>query len=789
MFGLALNAAAKSLERGASAAKSSGRYEISPPTHVGDETMRPAALEEAQAGLLPALPLPPLEATLAALAASTECIVSKEDQHALNNAIAESLGAGSLLRELDSKLRERWPLNATSTAAADAKPAHTGGTSSDSSAGDAATGAGTSAQAVDAPIFRHYADEAWLRAYHRSRAPLPVNSNPFFVMEGDASPAAQSQIGRAVSVVRSALAFHNAVRFGSLKPDTFRGNPLCMAQYSKMFSCNRVPCLDEDLSCRYEGSRHIVIMANGHAFTLQVVSPCGAKVASVKALTAALAAIQEEANALPPAMSDGSAIGALTSQERDKWASARELLVAEGNAEALESVESAILCLCLDEGKPTSLGDEAASCLHGTSEVDAATGVQRGSCVNRWYDKSVSIIVSGSGTCGVNFEHSHLDGHTMLRFVSDLITDGLMSFARTINPSLPGILPALKDATDAEAACTPVRVHWITTGASRAAVRAAESRIADQVCRMRLATLNFSRFGKTGIVRRKCSPDGFVQLALQLAMWTVYGELVCTYETAMTKSYQHGRTEPIRAVTPEMVTFVKAFDELCGSVQVASDADAGQLDVARPPAEAAPAASSASAEAAGEGTAALMARAAAEHAGDPAAIAAAIAAIARAAAGPGRPGSKASAAQGSSGSVGCPAGAVERCAALRAALSAQAARTRTASSGMGGERHLFAMSNLASQLGLEQPALFTTAAWAKLNESLLSTSNCGNPSLRLFGFGNVADYGFGVGYLIKNDGLVFCVSSQRRDAHRFTFTLERALLRMAAAIDEAESTA
>ncbi|CAN0185835.1 unnamed protein product, partial [Hapterophycus canaliculatus] len=47
------------------------------------------------------------------------------------------------------------------------------------------------------------------------------------------------------------------------------------------------------------------------------------------------------------------------------------------------------------------------------------------------------------------------------------------------------------------------------------------------------------------------------------------------------------------------------------------------------------------------------------------------------------------------------------------------------------------------------PALFEDEAWRVLNHVILSTSNCGNPSLRLFGFGPVVRDGFGVGYIIK----------------------------------------
>jgi len=51
------------------------------------------------------------------------------------------------------------------------------------------------------------------------------------------------------------------------------------------------------------------------------------------------------------------------------------------------------------------------------------------------------------------------------------------------------------------------------------------------------------------------------------------------------------------------------------------------------------------------------------------------------------------------------------------------------------------------------PSIFTDHGWALLGTSILSTSNCGNPALRLFGFGPVAADGYGLGYIIKEDGI------------------------------------
>lgn len=57
------------------------------------------------------------------------------------------------------------------------------------------------------------------------------------------------------------------------------------------------------------------------------------------------------------------------------------------------------------------------------------------------------------------------------------------------------------------------------------------------------------------------------------------------------------------------------------------------------------------------------------------------------------------------------------------------------------------------------PAIFNDNGWHILNRSILSTSNCGNPALRLFGFGPVAADGFGIWYIIKDEGISVYVST------------------------------
>jgi carnitine O-acetyltransferase len=70
------------------------------------------------------------------------------------------------------------------------------------------------------------------------------------------------------------------------------------------------------------------------------------------------------------------------------------------------------------------------------------------------------------------------------------------------------------------------------------------------------------------------------------------------------------------------------------------------------------------------------------------------------------------------------------------------------------------------------PVLFSDAGWERINNTVLSTSNCGNPALRHFGFGPVSADGFGIGYIIKEDSISICASSKHRQTKRYIESIE-----------------
>ena len=124
------------------------------------------------------------------------------------------------------------------------------------------------------------------------------------------------------------------------------------------------------------------------------------------------------------------AIGVLSTENRKIWSQLRTKLAEQGNRAPLQMIDQALFIVCLDDTIPDDLGNLCGNFLCGTYELDG--GVQIGTCTNRWYDKvwpflmsdskaddyQLQIIVCADGSAGINFEHTGVDGHTVLRYVT-----------------------------------------------------------------------------------------------------------------------------------------------------------------------------------------------------------------------------------------------------------------------------------------------------------------------------------------------------------------------------------
>ena len=362
-------------------------------------------------------------------------------------------------------------------------------------------------------------------------------------------------------------------------------------------------------------------------------------------------------------------------------------------------IDSALFVLVLDDFTSPDISKAAANMLHGTCSLieKGDTLLQVGTCLNRWYDK-LQLIVCADGLAGVNFEHAAIDGHTALRFVSDVVAETIVAFAQSITQPIygKGSIPHVLDATVERAALAldnkgrplldvvPKKLLFTVPPSIVTRIAYAEAALCDQMGANDTHVLEFVEYGKQFIVRNKMSPDSVVQMSILLAYYKLYGKVVCQYEPVLTKCFYHGRTEAMRTTTPQAKRLCEVWCDMRSTNE-------------------------------------------------------------------------------------------QKVEVLRKAQAEHSRLVRECLGGKGVDRHLFALKSLAQRRGDVTPALFKSDAWKTLNHTILSTSNCGNPSLRLFGFGPVVSDGFGIGYIIKDYGISYSVASKHRQTSRYVRTLETVL--------------
>lgn len=205
-----------------------------------------------------------------------------------------------------------------------------------------------------------------------------------------------------------------------------------MSQYSKLFGTARIPT---KTGCKMQvdpDSRHIVVVRRGQFYWFDALDSQDRPAFTEHALLKNLSAIVQDADKVPRNQVAQSALGVLSTERRATWAHYRKLLMDqhEGNRNALDVLDKALFVVCLDDVVTDSATDMCNNMLSGTYKLEK--GVQVGTCTNRYYDK-LQIIVAANGAAGINFEHSGVDGHTVLRYVADVYTELILLFAKTIN--------------------------------------------------------------------------------------------------------------------------------------------------------------------------------------------------------------------------------------------------------------------------------------------------------------------------------------------------------------------
>jgi len=380
-------------------------------------------------------------------------------------------------------------------------------------------------------------DTFWPYRYLGRRDRIALNANFFFLFQQ--SP--YRQVERAAGLIAGALHYKLLLDEERLPPALQRGQPLSMEQNKFLFSETRIPGAVQD-SVRVPYSEawpgpsratHIVVFYRGHAYRLEVYGSAG-KPHTLDELQAGLRDII--ARTVTPLPGDA-AIGHLTTKARAEWAASREALLSYSprNASALDTLETALFCVCLEDFAPKTTLEASDHLLHGNS-------------ANRFFDKAVSLIVFQDGSAGINVEHCGLDGTTILSFVDALLATSPEEHASAAGAQAQG-------ATQSE------EITFELSDALKQDIRDAGAAFATYAAATATTGLSFSNFGSTRAKALRMSPDAFVQMAYQLAHKRAKGLIGATYESIATRQFNHGRTEAMRVVTPEVQAFVSALED------------------------------------------------------------------------------------------------------------------------------------------------------------------------------------------------------------------------------------
>ncbi|XP_053393078.1 choline O-acetyltransferase-like [Mercenaria mercenaria] len=396
--------------------------------------------------------------------------------------------------------------------------------------------------------------------YMKARLSLPINSNPGMVFPRQHFENRNQQLRYAARLISGILDYKTIIDAKVLPVDRCRhkikGQPLCMAQYYRLFTSYRVPGKTKDClvtnSSRDGDTDHIIVACKNQFFVLDLV--LNFQRLSEDDVFTQLDRIAEMAD---EGVENAEYIGALTAAPRTNWATAREHLMQDHvNRASLEQIERCMFILCLDRSIPISFNHQRSideTSMNVRDDVSLLCQMLHGqgskvnSC-NRWYDKTMQFIICQDGACGLNYEHSPSEGIAVVQLI-----EHLLKYMQEVHEKKLRRMQSLCELPQ------PLKLEWKLSDIVRTEIKAAVTSMNIAIADLDLYVLRFDHFGKEFPKENNMSPDSFIQLALQLTYYKIHGTLVSTYESASTRRFHLGRVDNIRANSTAALEWVKAM--------------------------------------------------------------------------------------------------------------------------------------------------------------------------------------------------------------------------------------
>ncbi|EFO87687.1 hypothetical protein CRE_05427 [Caenorhabditis remanei] len=380
--------------------------------------------------------------------------------------------------------------------------------------------------------------------YYAGRYPLAINSSiAQCVMYGDNDLTQIYQVARLLYIETLANLSLDRQKYLAVGEGLFSTR-----HYRNIYNGCRVPGKDYDHFQWNPPSRHALVVHKGTWYKVDTCDKNG-KLYSVDDL---VKIVSEMMNRNDKSTGFMSKIASLTTDRRTEWSINRQKFFLENrnNKKLLNVIETAQFVVSVDET------DE-----WGVETVEKASRYMKdmitGDGTNRWFDKTMNYAVCANGRGGATGEHSPCDGAEL-----DHLCENFLNIDKQIleSPSREEQLENEKVLDeDRKTLKLAEKLNFeIVDGMESEVERCFESHL-KATKDLHMHSMIFLDFGKGKLKTCGISPDGFVQMAIQLAYYKDQGKFTMTYEPGSVRFYANSRTETLRPVTEASCEFVKAM--------------------------------------------------------------------------------------------------------------------------------------------------------------------------------------------------------------------------------------
>ncbi|NEZ64969.1 SDR family NAD(P)-dependent oxidoreductase [Leptolyngbyaceae cyanobacterium CCMR0082] len=374
------------------------------------------------------------------------------------------------------------------------------------------------------------------------RKPLSVFQNYNLLFE--ASPqVSELKWSRQIALLSSGvLHFYLKIKNGTLEPDKVGDIHLCMCQYARLFRTNRIPKIAQDNL--YTPTQHQTLspLANEHFIVAYDSQFYVVTIDLNKADTLVQQVERQIDDILSAPKEEIPTVGLLTTLHRTEWAVFRSAL-ALSNATALKAIDAALFILCLDHEIPDTLETWSQQTLYGNGS-------------NRWFDKTLQLIVTPGCKWGANVDHAPVDSLLIARLLRDI--------SKYIDTFLDQQLVASVYPAQAQDKLmqSPTRLEWVLSNELTQSIERAKSEFDKLSQTFQFCSLAIEGLGEDLIARHQFkNPEAIAQLILQLAYARCHGQVDNIYQPVSTRHFRYGRTEVLRPVTPESLHLIQCFEQ------------------------------------------------------------------------------------------------------------------------------------------------------------------------------------------------------------------------------------